>query len=82
MKIEEIITARIIDKLEQGTIPWHKPWTGGEAPKNLITKKEYRGVNVFILNAMGYSSPYWVSFKQAHELGGVVKKGEKGTGRD
>ena len=79
MKIEEIITARIIDKLEQGTIPWHKPWTGGEAPKNLITKKEYRGVNVFILNAMGYSSPYWVSFKQAHELGGTVKKGEKGT---
>jgi antirestriction protein ArdC len=79
MKVEEIITARIIEKLEQGTVPWHRPWAGGEAPKNLITKKEYRGVNVFILNAMGHGSPFWVSFKQAQELGGNVKKGEHGT---
>ncbi len=78
MKVEEVITARIIEKLEQGTVPWHKPWAGGEYPKNLITKKEYRGVNVFILSAMGFSSPYWVSFKQAQELGGAVRKGEKG----
>lgn len=80
MKVEEVITARILEKLEQGTVPWHKPWaTGtGEYPKNLITKKEYRGINVFILSAMGFTSPYWVSFKQAQELGGNVRKGERG----
>lgn len=78
MKVYEIITDRILEQLEKGNVPWHKPWAGGEAPKNLITKKEYRGVNVFILSAMGYTSPYWLSFKQAQELGGAVRKGEKG----
>jgi antirestriction protein ArdC len=78
MKVEEIITARIIEKLEAGTVPWHRPWSGSDMPKNLITKKEYRGVNVFILSAMGYGSPYWVSFKQAKELGGAVRKDEHG----
>lgn len=78
MKVEEIITQRIIEKLEFGTVPWHRPWSGADMPKNLITKKEYRGINVFILSAMGYASPYWVSFKQAKELGGAVRKGEKG----
>jgi antirestriction protein ArdC len=78
MKVEEIITARIIEKLEAGTVPWHRPWSGADMPKNLISKKEYRGINVFILSAMGFGSPYWVSFKQAQELGGNVRKGEKG----
>jgi antirestriction protein ArdC len=79
MKVEEIITTRIMEKLESGTVPWHRPWAGGEYPKNLITKKEYRGINVFILSAMSFGSPYWLSFKQAQELGGTVRKGEKGT---
>jgi antirestriction protein ArdC len=48
-------------------------------PKNLISKKEYRGINVFMLAVQGYESPYWLSCKQAGELGGNVKKGEKGT---
>jgi antirestriction protein ArdC len=48
-------------------------------PKNLISKKEYRGINVFMLAVQGYESPYWLSFKQAQELGGNVKKDEKGT---
>jgi len=78
MKVEEIITARIIEKLEAGTVPWHRPWSGADMPKNLISKKEYRGINVFILSAMGFGSPYWISFKQAQELGGNVRKGEKG----
>ena len=48
-------------------------------PKNLITKKEYRGVNLFLLNAMPYSSPYWLTFKQTQDKGGHVKKGERST---
>jgi antirestriction protein ArdC len=80
MKVYEIITNRIIEKLEVGIIPWHKPWRSVEGmPKNLISKKEYRGINVFMLAVQGYESPYWLSCKQAGELGGNVKKGEKGT---
>ena len=80
MKVYEIITNRIIEKLEAGIIPWHKPWQSVEGmPKNLISKKEYRGINVFMLAVQGYESPYWLSFKQAQELGGNVKKDEKGT---
>ena len=59
-------------------MPWHKPWVGGY-PQNLISKKEYRGINVFLLGCQRYSSPYWLSFKQCSELGGHVRKGEKGT---
>jgi|TARA_Y100000310_G_scaffold257668_1_gene265800 antirestriction protein ArdC len=77
-KVYEIITEQVMDLLGQGTVPWHKPWIGGY-PKNLISKKEYRGINVFLLSVKGYASPYWVSYKQAQELGGNVKKGEKST---
>ena len=77
MKVYEIITDRIMEQLEKGDVPWHKPWIGGY-PKNLVSKKEYRGINVFILASTHYASEYWVSYKQAQELGGNVKKGEKG----
>ena len=57
-----IITERIIEKLEAGTIPWHKPWRSIGAPRNLVSKKLYRGVNVWLLTVQGYTSPY------CHEL--------------
>lgn len=78
--VYEIVTERIIALLEQGTVPWQKPWAAsGEdcRPRNLLSKKTYRGVNVFLLHAMSYESPYWLSYKQAQELGGNVRKGEK-----
>ena len=74
----EIITNKIIEKLEQGTVPWHRPWTT-EMSKNLISKKEYRGINVFMLGSTGYPNPYWLTFRQARQLGGHVCKGEKST---
>ena len=79
--VYEIITARIISQLESGTVPWHKPWSIGThgGPQNLVSKKEYRGVNVFLLSCMPYTMPYWVSYKQAQQLGGNVRKGEKST---
>ncbi len=74
----QIITDRIIAQLEKGVVPWQKPWRGGEQmPRNLISGREYRGVNVFLLHAMSYESPYWLTYKQAGELGGHVKKGER-----
>jgi antirestriction protein ArdC len=64
-------------------LPWRRPWRSqglkGALPTNLSSKKHYHGVNVFLLSMMGYSSPYWMTFKQAQALGGTVRKGEKGT---
>ena len=81
--VYSIVTDKVIELLERGTIPWQKPWRGGVAgmPKNAISKKPYRGVNVFLLamtaDVMGCDSPYWLTYKQAQQLGGNVRKGEK-----
>jgi len=77
--VYEIITERILEKLEAGTVPWHKPWSAGGAPRNLVSGKEYRGVNIFLLGCQGFTSPYWLTFKQAKQLGGSVRKGERAT---
>ncbi len=79
MNVYEIITSRIIEKLEAGTAPWTKPWTGGEMPRNFVTGKVYRGINLFLLNMMNYSSPYWLTFNQCKEKGGHIRAGEKAT---
>ena len=80
MKVYEIITDRILRKLEEGTVPWRRPWNASAGlPKNLVSRKEYRGINVFLTGSQGYESPYWLTFKQAREFGGYVKEGAKGT---
>ena len=74
------ITSQIIALLESGTVPWRKPWNAKTGwPRNLVSNKPYRGVNVLLLHAMQYQSPFWLTFKQALELGGHVRKGEKAT---
>ena len=77
--VYEIVTERILEKLEAGTVPWHKPWAGGGSPQNLVSGRGYRGVNIFLLGCQGFTSPYWLTFKQAKQLGGSVRKGERGT---
>jgi antirestriction protein ArdC len=77
--VYEIVTERILEKLEAGTVPWHKPWAGGGSPQNLVSGRGYRGVNIFLLGCQGFTSPYWLTFKQAKQLGGSVRKGEHGT---
>ena len=79
MNVYEIITGRVIEKLEQGTAPWCKPWTGGEMPRNLVTGKVYRGINLFLLNMANYTSPYWLTYNRCKEKGGTVKAGAKAT---
>ncbi len=78
MNAYEIVTERIVRLLEQGVIPWRRPWSAGGAPRNLVSRKVYRGVNFFLLSATKYVSPYWLTLKQANELGGQVRKGEHG----
>ena len=79
--VYQIITDRIIKQLESGTAPWHKPWqTSGQngLPRNLVSGHEYPGINIWILQSAGYASPYWLTYRQAGELGGHVRGGAKG----
>ena len=78
MNSYEIVTERIINLLEQGVIPWRRPWSAAGAPCNLVSKKIYRGVNFFLLSATKHVSPYWLTLKQANDVGGSVRKGEHG----
>ena len=82
--IYQTVTDRIVKSLEQGVIPWEKPWqaptyAGGSVPRNFRTGKPYRGVNVMLLWSAPYSAPFWLTYKQAQEMGGSVRKGETGT---
>ena len=74
--IYQAITERFIEQLKHGTVPWQKPWF---AVQNIVSRKPYRGINALLLGSTDYQSPFWISFKQALELGGHVKKGEKST---
>lgn len=84
------VTARIVAELEAGRFPWVQPWgraSGGGAipglPRNALTARNYSGVNVLILWGAviehGYPSQSWLTFRQAREAGGAVRKGEKGV---
>jgi antirestriction protein ArdC len=83
----EAITGAIIAALEEGTVPWQRPWNGkvgmASFPHNGATGNAYRGLNPWTLWAVaarkGYQSDAWLTFKQARALGGFVLKGEKGT---
>jgi len=79
MNTYEIVTERIVNLLESGIIPWRKPWTSTGLPRNLVSKKPYKGVNYFLLSATKYVSPFWLTYRQARELGGHVRKGEEST---
>ena len=77
------VTAKILTALERGVVPWRCPWGRYRGlPANLNSGREYRGANVMLLamarRCVGYDSPYWLTFKQAQERGGNVRKGEKG----
>jgi len=79
------VSARIIAELEKGAAPWVKPWSatpGANTPCNAVTNRLYSGCNVVLLwmaRAAGHRTPRFLTFKQALELGGHVRKGERGT---
>jgi antirestriction protein ArdC len=79
MDIYAIVTDKIINLLEDGIVPWRRPWTSAGLPRNLVSKKPYRGINHFLLSASKYVSPFWLTMRQANELGGRVRRGELST---
>lgn len=78
------ITDQILAAMEQARSTGRRLWDSQPSlPMNLATGKPYSGVNVLILWAAGlshgYTSPYWLTYKQAADMGGQVKKGQHGT---
>jgi len=77
--VYSIVTDRIIGLLEKATVPWKQPWTNAGLPQNLVSKRAYRGINVWLLSMLGYEQNYFLTLKQLKEhFNGVLKKGEKG----
>jgi antirestriction protein ArdC len=79
------VSARIVAELEAGAAPWVNPWSatpGQNTPCNAVSNRPYSGCNVVLLwlaRSAGYRTPRFLTFKQALELGGNVRKGEHGT---
>jgi len=84
LSIYEEITGKIINALEDGVNPWAKPWQSVHyVPfRNSLTNRPYRGMNVLMLNLLALArghDPRWLTFRNAEQLGGHVRKGEKGA---
>ena len=82
------VTATIIAELEAGRFPWVQPWgraegTGPGLPRNALTTRPYSGINILILWGavieQGWPSQSWLTFRQALDAGGCVRKGERGV---
>ncbi len=76
----QAVTDLILEHLERGVVPWRCPWQREVGiPRNFHTGKTYNGINVLLLGLRHMPSPYWLTFRQAQERGGHVRKGEHGA---
>ena len=82
------VTDQIVAELEKGVRPWLKPWNAEHAAGRITRPLRgnlvpYQGINVIMLwseaVAKGFTAPIWMTFKQAQELKGTMRKGEHGT---
>lgn len=75
-----IVNEKILEKLQQNTLPWRQTWNSFEPARNYVSGKPYRGINALLLNlCISSEYPLYLTFNQAKELGGTVKKGSKGN---
>lgn len=75
----DIVTERVIEVMEKGTIPWRKPWKGDgpqHKPQNIMGR-EYNGINFFLLSCLGFETPVFLTYKQIQERGGKINPGEE-----
>jgi antirestriction protein ArdC len=79
-RVYDMVTERIIELLDKGTVPWHQPWNAELGmPRSLSTGKLYRGINIWLLGCSQHGSPWWGTYKQVHERDAQVRKGERST---
>jgi antirestriction protein ArdC len=72
------VTDRVIASLAAGTAPWRQPWHGYGRARNLVSGTVYTGINAFLLNFLAPKPiPLYLTFKQARERGGHVRKGAR-----
>jgi len=76
--VYSLVTDKIIEQLENNIVPWQQPWKDNSIPQNLSTGKPYRGINLLLLGTLRYDQNLFLTFNQLKEIGGSVKKGEKG----
>ena len=75
--VYERVTERVTELLREGVVPWQGPWHAKVGPpRNGVSGKFYRGLNVFLLSHAGFESPWWFTPKQVSDLGGHIVKGE------
>ncbi len=76
----QAVTDLILEHLKKGTVPWRCPWNREVGrPCNFQSGKPYRGVNALLLGWRHCGSPWWLTYRQAQERGGQVRKGERGA---
>ena len=73
----EEVTNKIVTLLEQGVAPWKCTWSKYGMARNYASKRTYSGINAILMNFTPHPIPYFLSFKQAKQLGGKIKKGVK-----
>lgn len=78
LDVYAIVTDRIIELLESGTVPWQKPWTEAGVPANLLSMRPYRGINLWLLLSLNYERNLFLTWDQLKKIGASVKKGEVG----
>ena len=78
VSVYERVTEQISALLKQGVVPWQQPWHAEVGPpRNGVSGRFYRGLNVFLLSHAGFDSPWWLTPKQVNGLDGHIKRGEK-----
>ncbi len=78
LDVYAIVTNRIIELLEKGTVPWKQPWADAGMPMNLLSKRAYRGINLWLLLSLRYSKNLFLTWDQIKKLGASVKQREHG----
>ncbi|REG78504.1 ArdC family protein [Algoriphagus antarcticus] len=82
-KLAETVTNEIIEGIQNENLTWEQVWNPKNAPKNYASDRPYLGFNAlwlgWVTNSKKFNTPYFLTYKQAKQLGGNVKKNEKGN---
>ena len=78
LDVYQLVTDRIIELLEAGTVPWQKPWDESGVPMNVISKRPYRGINLWLLLSLNYERNLFLTWDQLKKIGGSVNQGQHG----
>ena len=78
LDVYQLVTDQIIALLQQGIIPWQKPWNESGPPMNLLSKRQYRGINLWLLVSLNYEQNFFLTWEQIKSVGGSVTQGEHG----